>query len=127
MDQAVTRNRAYAGASGLGAAWAAFAVGLLYAAISVYWGLGGSWLLDTVGASLTQPGRSASALVVLAVWCAVALKVIAAVLPLLAVGVVSPGGLRRRRLSRALTWVEAAILTVYGLILTASACSSRPG
>ena len=38
MDQAVTRNRAYAGASGLGAAWAAFAVGLLYAAISVYWG-----------------------------------------------------------------------------------------
>ena len=119
MDQAVTRNRAYAGTSGLGAAWAAFAVGLLYAAISVYWGLGGSGPLDTVGASLTQPGRSASGLVVLAVWCAVALKLIAAVLPLLAVGVVSPGSFRRRRLSRALTWVEAAILTFYGLILTA--------
>ena len=119
MEQAVTRNRGYARASGLGAAWAAFAVGLLYAAISVYWGLGGSWLLDTVGASLTQPGRSAGALVVLAVWCAVGLKVIGAVLPLLAVGVVSPGSFRRRRLSRALTWIEAAILTCYGLILTA--------
>ena len=68
---------------------------------------------------MTQPGRSASAVVVLAVWCAVGLKVIAAVLPLPAVGVISPGGPRRRRLSRALTWIEAAILTVYGLILTA--------
>ena len=118
MEQAVTRNRAYARASGLGAAWAAFALGLLYAVVSVYWGLGGSWLLDTVGASLTQPGRSASAVVVLAVWCAVGLKVIASVLPLLAVGI---GAARARwpRLIRALTWVEAVILTGYGLILTA--------
>jgi hypothetical protein len=44
MEQAVTRNRAYARASGLGAAWAALALGLLYAAASLYWGLGGSWL-----------------------------------------------------------------------------------
>jgi hypothetical protein len=29
MEQVVTRHRAYTGASGLGAAWAAFAVGLL--------------------------------------------------------------------------------------------------
>jgi Protein of unknown function (DUF3995) len=118
MKQAVTRNRAAARATGLGAAWAAFAVGLLYAAISVYWGLGGTWLLDTVGASLAQPGRSASAVVVLAVWCAVGLKVIASVLPLLAVGV---GAARSRwpRPIRALAWVEAAILTLYGLILTA--------
>jgi Protein of unknown function (DUF3995) len=118
MEQAVTRNRVYARASGLGAAWAAFAVGLPYAVVSVYWGLGGSWLLDTVGATLTQPGRSASTLVVLAVWCAVGLKVIAAVLPLLAVGA---GAARARwpRLIRALAWVEAAILTLYGLIFTA--------
>ena len=66
----MTRNRAYARASGLGAAWAAFALGLIYAVGSAYWGLGGSWLLDTVGASLARPGRSASAAVVLAVWCA---------------------------------------------------------
>jgi hypothetical protein len=119
MEPAVTRNRPYATVSAPAAAWAAFAVGLLYTAISVYWGLGGSWLLDTVGASLTQPGRSASALVVLAVWCAVGLKLIAAVLPLPAVDAVAPGSPARRRLTRALTWIEAAILVLYGLILTA--------
>jgi hypothetical protein len=118
MEPTLTRSRADARAPGLGAAWAAFAVGLLYAAISVYWGLGGSWLLDTVGASLTQAGRSASALVVLAVWCAVGLKVIASVLPLLAVAVVASGSPARRRLTRSLTWIEAVVLTVYGLILT---------
>ena len=118
MEQAVTRNRAYARASGLWPAWAAFALGLLYALVSLYWGLGGSWLLDTVGASLTQPGRSAGPLVVLAVWCAVALKLIAAVLPLLAVGV-GAARVRRRYLIRALACVEAAILTCYGLSLTA--------
>ena len=35
----------------LGAAQAAFVIGMAYAAISVYWGLGGSWLLDTVRAA----------------------------------------------------------------------------
>lgn len=52
----------------------------------------------------------------LALWAAAALKLVAAVLPLLAL----------RRLTRSvwhrglwvLAWVEAAILTVYGLVLT---------
>jgi hypothetical protein len=118
MAQAVTRNRAHARASGLGAAWAGLALGLLYAVAGVYWGLGGSWLLDTVGASLAPPDRSASAAVVLAVWCAVGLKVIAAVLPLLAVGA-GAARVRWRDLIRALACVEAAILTVYGLNSTA--------
>ena len=55
---------------------------------------------------------------VLAVWCAVGLKVIASVLPLLAVGAAAARS-RLPRLIRALTWVEAVILTGYGLILTA--------
>src|ERR1700722_8361550 len=118
MEQAVTRNRAYARASGLWPAWAAFALGLLYALVSLYWGLGGSWLLRTVGASLARPARSASAAVVLAVWCAVGLKAIAAVLPLLAVSA-GAARVRRRHLIRALACVEAAILTCYGLSLTA--------
>ena len=118
MEQAVTRNHAHARASGLGAAWAAFALGLLYAVASAYWGLGGSWLPDTVGASVAQPGRSASAAVVLAVLCAVGLKAIAAVLPLLAVGA-GAARVRRRHLIRALACVDAAILTVYGLNSTA--------
>jgi len=39
---------------------AAVFVGLLYAAISVYWGLGGTWLLNTVGGSLQKRAGDAS-------------------------------------------------------------------
>lgn len=63
----------------------ALAAGLLYAAISVYWGLGGTWLLNTVGGSLEKQGRAGDAGVIFAVWAAVVLKVIAAGLPLAAV------------------------------------------
>jgi hypothetical protein len=45
--------------------------------------------------------------------------VIAAVLPLLAVSADTSAGSGRPRLIRALTWVEALILTVYGLVWTA--------
>ena len=68
---------------GLNAAWAACACGLAYVAISLYWALGGSWLLATVGASLAG---TSSAGVMFAVWAAVALKAIAAFLPLVAIG-----------------------------------------
>jgi hypothetical protein len=45
--------------------------------------------------------------------------VIAAVLPLLAVTADTSTGSGRPGLIRALTWIEALILTVYGLVLTA--------
>jgi hypothetical protein len=124
MDSApASRGLSSAGATGLRAAQAAFAVGLLYAAISVYWGAGGTWLLDTVGSGLGK-GHGGSALVVFAVWLAVGLKVIAAVLPLLAVTADTSTGSRwpsltRARVIRGLTWIEAVILTGYGLVLTA--------
>jgi hypothetical protein len=118
MDSALTSQGPSARATGLRAAEAAFAVGLLYAAISVYWGAGGTWLLDTVGSGLGK-GHGGSALVVFAVWLAVGLKVIAAVLPLLAVTADTTTGPRWLRLIRALTWIEAVILTGYGLVLTA--------
>ena len=57
-------------------------VGLLYAAVSVYWGLGGTRLLDTIGGSLEEQGRAGNGGVMLAVWAAVVVKMIAAVLPL---------------------------------------------
>ncbi len=41
----------------LRAAWAALFVGLLSAAVSLYWALGGTWLLDTIGGSLEEQGR----------------------------------------------------------------------
>lgn len=79
--------------------------------------MGGTWLIDTVGGSNAKAARGGSTGVILAVWAAAVLKLVAAVLPLLA----------RRRLSSpawnrnlwVLAWVEAAILTIYGVVLTA--------
>lgn len=91
-------------------------LGLLYAAVSVYWGLGGTSLVDTVGGSLEKGGRAGDAAVVLALWAAVVLKLIGAVLPLVVVH--RSGGARWQRVLLPLTWVEAAVLVGYGLVLT---------
>ena len=61
--------------TGFGAAMAAFGVGLLNAAVSVYWGLGGIWLLATVGGSLQRQGRAGTAILVLAVWASMSTTV----------------------------------------------------
>jgi hypothetical protein len=74
------------GGFGMRVGWIAFELGLAYAAISVYWGLGGTWLLGTVGGSLERVGRQGGLAISLVLWAAAALKVVAAVLPLLAVG-----------------------------------------
>jgi hypothetical protein len=104
-------------------AQAACCVGLAYAAVSVYWAQGGTWLLDTVGGTLEQQGRAGNAGIILAVCAAAVLKVIGAIVPLAAVGVTSGqatiAGRRRMRVQvRVLAWLEAAILTIYGLVLT---------
>lgn len=109
-------ERARLNPSGLRLALAGMLVGLLYAALSVYWGLGGTTLLDTVGGSLERGGRAGDLVVVVALRAAVVLKVIAAVLPLLAIH--DLGGMRWQRLVVALTWIEAAVLVIYGLVLT---------
>jgi hypothetical protein len=95
----------------------ACAVGLLYTAVSVYWGVGGTWLLDTVGGSLARLGRQRDAGVLLALWVAVVLKVAASLFPLLAVRH-RTGRARNRRLWL-VAWTGAVILTAYGLVLTA--------
>jgi hypothetical protein len=109
-------------------ALAGLVTGLAYAAISVYWAVGGRWLLDTVGISLSQPGQAGHLAALLAVWGAAAVKAVAAVLPLLAVGAwprTANDGLRRP--ARVLTWIETAILVGYGLILTASGLLVQAG
>jgi len=109
----------------LRAAWAALFVGLLSAAVSLYWVLGGTWLLDTIGGSLEEQARAGTVGVRLLVWAAVALKIIAVVLPLLAL----------RRLPRpawnrtvwVLAWIESAVLTIYGLVWTAGGLLAQAG
>jgi Protein of unknown function (DUF3995) len=115
-------------AKGLRLAQAACGVGLAYAAISVYWALGGTWLLDTVGGTLDQQGHTASPGLILAVCAAAALKVIGAIVPLAAMGV-TPGRATSagRRKVRVLAWLEAAILTIYGLVLTAAGLLVQSG
>lgn len=103
--------------AGHGLALAAFGIGLLYTAVSAYWGLGGRWLLETIGGSLERGGRAGDPGVLLAVWAAVALKAGAAGLPLLALRRWARPGLLRT--VRVLAWIEAALLSVYGLIWSA--------
>lgn len=123
---AVRQRRAAASGSRL--AQAACAAGLAYAAISVYWVLGGTWLLDTVGGTLEQQGRAGHPGIILAVWAAAVLKIIGAIVPLVAAEV-TPGQATtvRRRQIRVLAWLEAAILTIYGLALTGAGLLVQSG
>ena len=102
--------------TGSGAAKAAFFLGLSYAAVSAYWGLGGTWLLATVGGALQSQGRAATAILMVAAWAAVVIKLVAAVLPLLALRRATSS--RRNRTVWLLARIEAGILTVYGLVWT---------
>jgi hypothetical protein len=117
-------------AKGLRLAQAACGVGLAYAAVSVYWALGGTWLLDTVAGTVAQQGRTGNPGIILAVWAAAVLKVIGAIVPLAAAGVTSGQATiaaRRRVRVRLLAWLEAAILTIYGLVLTVTGLLVQSG
>jgi Protein of unknown function (DUF3995) len=119
-------------AKGVRLAQAACGAGLAYAAVSVYWALGGTWLLDTVGGTLEQQGRTGNPGLILAVCAAAVLKIIGAIVPLPAVGVTSGqaiiAGRRQVRVRmRVLAWLEAAILTIYGLVLTVAGLLVQSG
>lgn len=103
---------------GRGLAWLACAVGALYAAVSVYWGVGGTWLLDTVGGSLARLGRDRSAGVLAALWGAVVLKLIAAVAPVVAVHDRGCDVNSTRPAAWILAWLAGAVLILYGSVLT---------
>lgn len=98
------------------AALAALAVGGLFAAMSVWWAVGGTWLLDTVGGSLERAGRDRGIGILALLWGTAALKAVAAALPL---AVAWPP--RPRRVAwavRRLVWLEAVVLSAYGLVYT---------
>jgi hypothetical protein len=99
----------------------ASALMLLSAAISAYWAVGGTELLDTVGGSIARWGRDGGATVRLALAAIVVLKLVAAWLPARAVGVPCPRAVRR------LAGLEAAILTVYGGVLTCTGLVVQAG
>lgn len=103
---------------GLRLAQAACVVGLLFAAVSVMWGLGVTWLVDTVSSELDDKARAGSVVPLIIAWAAAITKAIAAALPLLAVrGLSNPGW---DRIVRVLAWIAAGFLTLYGVLLTAA-------
>jgi len=94
----------------------ALMVGLTYAVVSGYWAVGGTVGLDTVGGVFEQAGRTGGPQIAIALWAVVAIKVVAALLPALAqLALPRPGW---RRPVRRLAWIDAVILTAYGLVLT---------
>ena len=102
------------------AAIIAATLGVASAAMSAYWALGGTALLDTVGGEIERWGRERSAGVVAALGVITVAKLVAAVAPLVLVGV---GARRlpawtRARPARAVGWTVAVGLTVYGGLLT---------
>jgi hypothetical protein len=95
------------------------ATALAYAAISAYWAFGGTWLLATVGASLATNHQSVT--LTLAVWAAVLLKVVGALVPALAC--LPPG----RPGFRVCAWAEGAVITLYGFVLTSVELTAEVG
>ncbi len=91
-------------------------LGVLYAAISAYWAVGGTWLLNTVGGSLEHVARGNRGPVEAGLWAVVLLKLVAAALPLAALSPRVRG--RWSSLVRRLTVAEAVVLTLYGLVLS---------
>jgi uncharacterized membrane protein len=105
--------------TGVKLAQAACVVGLLFAAVSAYWGVRGTWLLDTLPASFEKQARAHEFGIFAAVWAAVVLKIMAAVLPVLALR--RSRSAMRSRVQWALAWSAAIVLTLYGLAQTAAA------
>lgn len=98
-------------------------VGLVHAAFSLYWALGGRWLIDTVGvwaADAAERHPFATGLTLLVVVCAKATFALAPVL--VATGRIGRGWREHRGLLRA-GWVISAagatLLMVYGGLYTA--------
>lgn len=95
-------------------------LGAASAAMSAYWALGGTALLDTVGGEIERWGRERSAGVVVTLWVITVAKLTGAVAPLVLVGVGEgrlPAWTRAQRM-RALGWIVGIGLTVYGSVLT---------
>lgn len=100
------------------AARCAALVGVLYAAVSAYWDLGGTALLSTVGGAFERAGRTGAGGVEAVVWLTVLLKLAAAGLGLAAVSPSASVGQRGHRRIRALAWAAAVILSLYGGVLS---------
>ena len=91
---------------------AAAVAGLIHAAFSLYWALGGRWLLRTVGEWAVDYAQEAPVAASVSLTTVAAVKGAVAIIPLLA----SRSPLPRPRVWRGLAWLAAIVLTGYGAV-----------
>ena len=85
------------------------------AIVSVYWGVGGRWLIDTVGGAIERLANRGGAAPLLLALGAAAAKVIAGLAALLLT--MRPRSLKERRTVLSINRLIAWILTLYGFVL----------
>ena len=96
------------------AAYAAAAAALAFAAVSLYWALGGTAGLDTLGGQIEELARAGDPGLRMAVWVSVVLKVLGG---MLALALVRPWGRTVPRwILLAAAWGGSALLVLYGTI-----------
>lgn len=83
--------------------------GLLHAAASLYWALGGEWLLDTVGQFAVDMQRSGDVTVTVMLWIVTLVKIAGALVPL-----VDHLRLPAHRWVRVVSWLGVAVMLVWG-------------
>ncbi len=95
-------------------AYAAAATAFVFAAVSFYWGAGGTALVSTLGGRIEELALARDPAIIAVVWLTGVAKLVGAVL---ALALVQPWGRRLpRRWLRATAWVGAGLLTAYGLV-----------
>jgi len=93
---------------------AAASVAFAFAVVSVYWGLGGTAGVSSLGGSIEQRALAHDPLIIALAWITGGLKV---VVGLLALALVQPWGRRLpRRLLLLTAWTGAVLLSVYGAL-----------
>lgn len=111
-----------------GGAWPGYVAcvwGLIFAAVSFYWGSGGTVGLDTIGGSIESMAKAGDPTIFAAVWITGVLKLVGAALGL---ALVQPWGWRLpRRAVLTLGWAASVLLTLYGGLLVAGDALGETG
>lgn len=105
---------------------AAAVLGAGHAAVTVYWAAGGTALLDTIGGSIERWARDRTPGLVTAL-CLLALLKLGVALAAPVLATTRLPSWTRGGLPRALSWVAAIVLTLYGGVLTAAGLLVQTG
>lgn len=113
----------HAPASSRALVWVAGAAGAVHAGFSLYWALGGRWLLSSVGPWAVDLARRAPLAAGAALGVVAVVKLAAAAVPIAAVH----GRVSRQTWWRAVSWAGGLFLVAYGGINTAVALAVLAG